>query len=721
MINELMSLTKSLLDNGIIAEQKATCLKPANSLHCFLMSLNPDSGTIVDAEYIPTKDIKLLWRLQPNNMKSFPITNLKESFYTLPEFNDQQSSKDWADTFTLIRNNNRIVDFLKYDFDFDFNYTKGNAKDFSTLLYTYPKELLKSMADMDEGNQFLKLITVLSSHFDNVDLQNNYTHKMFKQCAKAICTSCMKGKIDNGAAVLEALFGNYNSKTNKFDKPKIQIGIHLVGKKDETFKGSYEEVNTSLYSNRKSSTLGVCAATGKKQFVVDKTFPKVELPVIGDVILFSMFKAVPAYYRYGHIGASLFPIGEDEVNKLCNALLYITAAERKNKTWCAIPSHKRKGRVQEKDLLISWVSGKAVNKCMDTVKDALAGLFKNQYGLQGIVEYEAETSKIIKLFKNPKEFDVSNLTQNVLLLHKLGKGRTVVKLSTTQDLQVVLKNITEWSIAAKEGINFKIPVFFKDSKGSTLLSPYTPSPLSVLKLLSKRYKSSGEFISTRPVYPTDVLHILLKNPTKSKAIEKKLLNTLLINSMKMLLNLRNAQIKAIPLSANKEFTKVNAIMKNYKTQVRLDALVSIAFMEILLNRIKGRGYEMSSMHNLGKLIARCSQLHCEYAIHARNGAIPSNLLGNSLVKLAVQNPMKAFAALGNKISLYKNWAEVYCQRNKNKENKNKEVKKVGYLLTQIGTLTREINVADFTKRVTDEDKAMLTHGYLSWENKKEVN
>lgn len=709
MINELIQITRGLADNNIQIPEKTSYIKQARKQGGFLLSLNAKTGNIEDAEFVPRDKMALLWKVSHNNHKNFPITTLGVPFYDVPNDVEFSPKDEFADALETILNNNRVSDFLKYDFSFNLKYHKKQLARFTNLFYTYPKYLQCHLNNGAKDTAFTELVNALIVSFGDepkkIDITNRVC-ELIRQCATAICSSCLKGAIQEYGPVLDVLFGKYNETSNEFEEVPIQIGIHLESKKDETFHASYEKVNDALIDVTKSTTIGVDSLTGKSTNIITTTFPELYIKGFGNIKLFSMFKEVPAHFRYGHIGASTFPASEIEINKIFNTLKYITSSEMENKSWCLVPSATK----DNYDLLISWLSGKAIPKYSEVIKDAIASLFKNQSDLEGITNYKTETKKIIDNLKKPSNTISLDVYQNVLLLTQSGKGKTKIIANTTHNLNIVSKNVINWAEAANNCIPFGLPIKFYGADKTVLLKPYTPSPNNIIRLLEKSYMNSGTHKRTKPISAKDILFILMEDQQYGAELENKLLRRLINSSRKLLLSIREAQIGSAPLIREKQYSRANKIMDKYSTNARLDALISIVFMEILLKRLSTERREMDSMFNMGKLLAKVDELHVEYSMHERGG-IPSKLLGSSFVNLAIQNPTKALANLGKRFAIYQNWAKVYCKR--------KHDNRVGMLLAQIGKITRSIELGSFNGMVTDKDKALLILGYLSWEDKNE--
>lgn len=94
-----------------------------------------------------------------------------------------------------------------------------------------------------------------------------------------------------------------------------------------------------------------CGLTGRRASLVRDTFPRADLPVVGPTILFSRFEGDPPKERYGRFGSDSMPVSEDVARSLAAVAIALTAPERKDITWRAIPGETPK----QTDLLLAFV------------------------------------------------------------------------------------------------------------------------------------------------------------------------------------------------------------------------------------------------------------------------------------------------------------------------------------------------------------------------------
>lgn len=712
MINEFSCIEKGLVENNIPIVIRSDAIKNAIKTPGFIFLFDPQIG-VVGVEFVRPDDMTKRWKVAETKFNSFPIMNLNEPLYKLTD----SDAESLATALSIVLRDNKFIDFLTYSFglyEINLNSQSKHIKRFTDFCYSYPKSLFERFADDGSQTAFFRLSKSLCEWFGKSSSKAKLQERgeqFATQLATTLCENYLRGRLEDADAVARALFGKWNSRKNKFEKPGIQFGLCLDGERDNVSSDSYQKINEALLSKSTSQLTGSCSLTGKQESLITETFPEVTLKGIGQTRLFSMFKEIPAQFRYGRSGAEIFPVSEAEIRKIANALQTICAPEQEGRTWRTIPSIKPK----KSDLLVVWLSGKRAVKQDKAVRDAMAQLCSSPLSSDAITRYEAHLRKVIDLFVRPDSSFSFDDVQRILILTQVDNSRREIVANLTYQLESVSKGISNWAQLSGKHINFKIPVKFSGDRKIVLLSPYIPSPASVMDVFRKLYLQCGRVEAVQGVTAKKVFDILLKPPFGQMALENELLHRILINVSELLINLRSDQIISSRLWQKDKKKQAEKVLKPYSLTARLDALVSISFFEILLGRLeKGkRRYLMTAIYQLGKLLAKVDELHLAYSHDVRKEDIPSQLLGNSLVRIAMSTPVQALERLGERIVVYQNWAKVHHERTKDSH--------IGMLLAQIGRTAGEIDLSELEQSVTPKTKAALLLGYLAWEKSKKLS
>ena len=350
MINEFSCIEKGLVENNIPIVIRSDAIKNATENPGFIFSFNPQIG-VVGVEFIRPADMTKRWKVAETDHKSFPVMNLNEPLYRL----NDSDAECLALELSIVLRDNKFIDFLAYSFglyEINLNSESKHIKRFTDFCYSYPKSLFEHFADNGGQSTFFRLSKSLCEWF-GTSLSKAKMQERGKQfavqLATTLCGNFLLGRLENADAVARALFGRWNSRERKFEKPGIQFGLCLEGERDNSFSDSYEAVNEALLTKSTSQLTGNCALTGKIEPLNTGVFPKINLKGVGPTRLFSMFKEIPAQYRYRKTGSEIFPVSEAEIRKIANALQTICAQEQEGRTWRTIPSAKP----GKKDLLIA--------------------------------------------------------------------------------------------------------------------------------------------------------------------------------------------------------------------------------------------------------------------------------------------------------------------------------------------------------------------------------
>jgi len=709
MINEFSCIAKGLVENNIPIVNRSDAIKTATENPGFIFSFGPQIG-VVGVEFVRPDDMTKRWKVAETDHKSFPIMNLNEPLYRL----NDSDAECLAIELPMVLRDNKFIDFLTCSFglyEINLNSESKHIKRFTDFCYSYPKSLFERFADNESQSTFFRLSKRVCEWFGkspSKDKLQERGEQFAAQLATTLCGNYLTGRLENADAVARALFGRWDSRKKKFEKPGIQFALCLEGERDNAFSDSYEAVNEALLTKSTSQLTGSCALTGKIEPLNTGVFPKINLKGVGPTRLFSMFKEIPAQYRYHKTGSETFPVSEAEIRKIANALQTICAPEQEGRTWRTIPSTKPK----KKDLLIAWLIGERAVKQNKTVQDAIAQLCSSPSSSDAITQYEAHLRKVINSFAKPdSKFSFDDI-QRILILTQVDPSRREIVANLTYQLESVAQGISSWAQLAENHIHFKIPVKFPGNHNSVILAPYIPSPASVMDVFRRLYLQCGRVEEVQGISSKKLFDILLKPPFGQMSLENEALQRLLMNVSELLINLRNDQIISSRLWQKAKKNRAKEVLKPYSLTARLDALVSISFFEILLGRLEKekRRYLMTAVYQLGKLLAKADELHLAYSHDVRKEDIPSQLLGNSLVRIAMSTPVQALERLGERIVVYQNWAKVHHEQTKDSH--------IGMLLAQIGRTAGEINLNELEQTVTPKTKAALLLGYLAWEKSK---
>ncbi|MCL6097299.1 MAG: hypothetical protein M1391_01840, partial [Bacteroidetes bacterium] len=253
----------------------------------------------------------------------------------------------------------------------------------------------------------------------------------------------------------------------------------------------------------------------------------------------------------------------------------------------------------------------------------------------------------------------------------------------------------------------------KESK-EIYLSPKCPFPADLVRLTQKQWMRFGEdSYSVSGVSLGEVYDMFFARVNEKRNLTENLLRVTLQRTEDLLIGIGQADHR------NK--------MSKFNSEKRFIALMAISAFAIFLHKlgIKKEDYMRSSFFNIGRFLSLVDTLHFEWCRHVRGGypeehdekkwreAIPPQLLGNSHLRIALENPATAFARLSERLNIYKAWVQKQQPSDGNWAH---------WAIAAIGKISSEIQDAidegKFPQSMTDIDKTQVLLGYLSWSGKK---
>jgi hypothetical protein len=293
----------------------------------------------------------------------------------------------------------------------------------------------------------------------------------------------------------------------------------------------------------------------------------------------------------------------------------------------------------------------------------------------------------------------------------MDKARSKIVYFRNYNTEQIIKSAETW----REGCNNIPSVSFRvwsqstdsENKAKTeRICPETPKPIQLAKIINRVWKMNGMIASElKKVKYHQGLELLLEQNKYELAVY--LLSVLVLNTYGLIVYLGN-------LLHSGKGIREKFSCENYQF------LPSV--MGLLLysqNRIKEE--YMEDIPNLvGQILKISDELHAFYCKIVRDGNVPPQLVGNSLMASALETPERALAQLAQRINPYIAWAKQY--RTKNCDIKGKESWRAAWYLglyERNASIFRDKLEALRSTQFGDREKAELFIGYLADFPKKE--
>lgn len=683
MLNEVFLLDQALARCGVAVSETHPWVKKLKKGDGIIVGLGTD-GLIKTIEYLDPSRAPELSNITPSNHKMFPAINLFGPIWKLPvdselvtEFLTQKNRSDARKRLEIMT---RLIE------NAELAYSPKDLERLKSLIDDFPRSELKPRfpQNQPEFAAFPELLARLAKH--------SYEPEEFlRQLTKMSLEACRNARL-NALELIEAiLFGKWNAKTRVFQKTSKTLVFDLADCPHYRYRvadprmGTYFSQSLGNSEPRGSSLQGVCSLTGETMEMEIEKLPSPRLPVLADTYLMSMNEDAPCQFRYGLISTQIFPVGRKTARNLNKALLQITTPDKKGRTWTAIPSFAPK----KQDLLIVYLEDRPVTAIM------LASFFAEPLGGDEMAEelFEQTTKTVCDALRGEPSVHRSSLLR-LMVLTKIDKGRAQVAFSETYSVSRILDAAEEWQSGAKNRPEIRILIPGR-KRGEKALwqEPTSPSPASVQRCLRIKWVRSGaNKCDVDGPALSDIYSALLDQGKESKAVAEKLLERTLTLTLPLLLGLSHAQ----RLGQN-----------TISYEGRRTSLTAISLLSILLHKLGYRkeNFMEESFFLVGRLFSLADTLHKEYCKIVRKGKIPPQLIGNSLIAIAMENPERGITRLFERLRIYQAWAQTAT---------GDKIGLAKWALSQIGRIADGLGHQSILTSADSAAKAKMALGYLAW-------
>lgn len=673
MLNEGYALYKSLERCGNIKEntfiRRHRDLTNPGKSDGLIIGINK-RGQISSVEFRDKKEIMKLWTTTRGNHDSFPAIKLQRPIWNVGENNSIRKHLQGLDE-------SKKKTFL-LDQQLELNVTATELK-WWFRLHGRVKELSQYFAT--ENRDYVAFYDLLT-RFQLVDDYNVFLSNFL--------TALTKSKNEVPCSFIETVLIGKRKEENKdeyraeariiFDiddwSDKDKYSNRVVGTNIEPFISDCLFKMDALLKNNAISSIS--SLSGKSTILIDDKYPQITLP-IGKTYLFSAAENIPCLERYGRIGTKRFPIGKDEADDISRSLKGITHSDKKDKTWCLIPSHK----TGKKELLVVYLDDKPnfiVNQAL-----LLGGESKSAFSES---TYEAISSKAILALKG-QQIQGANSLIRMFVLREADPGNKHVSLQRVYSISDLEEADNKWREAAKNVPNVAIPFFRKEIERETaklpdismlirtflddndkenkqiFISPFCPFPADLPLLTQKQWfqpreqdgKKQRDSSKVSGINMSDIYDVFF-----AKEYDKE-------NMIEYILSITLQRTQPLLIGIGQANHKIG--MEKFDTQKRFTVLKIISAIGIYLYKlgIKKENYMKDSFFYIGRFLSLIDTLHFEWCKHVRGGfpekdentwkkAIPPQLLGSAHLSIALDNPSSAFDILSKRLRPYKDWTRT---------------------------------------------------------------
>lgn len=434
------------------------------------------------------------------------------------------------------------------------------------------------------------------------------------------------------------------------------------------------------------------AVWGNAQGAGEK-YRDVKLPTLGKVSLFSRdVNAKPTSTRYDAAQA-VFPVGRDVRMKLMAAIEWLAADERKGKTWVVRGKPKKEGAF----LLLTYLEER-----MNSMPEHLVEIFTgppDDDSDQAVVQFETLCGGVVHALDGiPGLSDAAQI--KLFALHKPDPGRAQVYASEIFTKGRLKTLAHEWQKACRLHPCILIPQFIPQGEEAFAVKEFEPAipfPYQAIECLNTVWQKCEDADDAKADSASDydfgdafeLLRRTGSHPT-DVAYLRRMLDLAVLRALPLL----SAVGQALHQVHHRIFVARGD--KGAGTKSLLHARRWPCLLALLLHRL---GYQLNDFmkepaYLIGRFLAQLDRLHAYYAKHVsgkEDGL--RQLIGNSLMSVALESPLRAFELAGQRMLPYQAWAEQFS-RGKDSysdEEKRKDAGYVNSILWDLGRIAEQLS------------------------------
>jgi hypothetical protein len=676
MLNELWQLSNSLELAGIKSKDWHQNLNPlpkaTRNNPCFHICIS-DEGRVYSINILDIELVSRLRKLEYGYGNSIPGFNIP-SIYHITDKGHINTLKKW-------RNGKEELDLNTLRSWCSPNNNSWDNKINKKLqsCFGYATEKLSSVV----GNSSRDLSTLIErikmfSNFDSVGTNQNFARAYgFRVVLENYLFNTVQSR-DELKHLLQILI--------HWNKENFQVFLDIHRYNDFPIANveTIELINDRLMNNNNlPDECNRYDAFGLPMLDKNEKLPKITLPAIGKVGLKSMNGESKCQCRYGKVDADSFPIGRESMRRIKGALEWIGDRERKEETWISIGE---KGR---EELLFVYPS------ILPEVSHKLASCFGISMVDDGELRFEDAASKAIKSFKRGYN-NLNGVDLRIFSIREMDRGRRGINFNRCYTVQHLERSISEWQLGCTNIPEIVLKSFNSDKKDKKMVDVLlkVPSPTSTIKYINSIWRMDGKTVSKTLISKTEGVELLFD---KSFMVPR-LLSTFIQNSKNLFLFMGNA-LNSSNFIACKSYNKDQRFMP------------SIMGLLIYKMGIKKEYYMEGVPFLIGRIFKLADKIHGIYH-EVVNKKLPNRLIGNMLMRSALNNPAQALACLTERFGLYYNWANTYC---------GEWAGLARYFVKLCEDESLKLYNMDIPSSFNDVEKAQLLIGYLAWIPKKDPN
>lgn len=714
MINEIYELSCSLTRCHQTIPTGHPWIKQLRNSETLILSVSVVNGqpVVKDVEYCEAERAVHLWTVAKNKFKMFPGVNLYGPIFaaekTDPEVMRLLNKKGMtpvevaACLTTIVTAKKEVI------------YDKRQVDKVYSQLHAFPHNDLLPLVEF--SNQREGALRALIQMF--AGLKRETVGDFLTTLVQVILDRSRNGRLDSASKMIqELIIGKWDKKKAEFKESSISVFFDIADytqlqvndpvKVTDPSMGAYVSRRLLEKHGSDEADVGVCSLTGERGPLEKGKMPNPRLRFIGDTYLMSMDENALCHDRYG-LGSTttVFPMGKAVLQRMNDVLgpNGICRSDRKGKTWIGVPSGKRDR--PEPDLLISYVEEMPDEK------------FENARLLGGTertaeTDFESLAGTVCDALKN-KILATENPHLRILLIRKISKGQAQLVLAERLTVQLLFDAVKRWKDASKNcpPFSLQIPSLVKGGQ-DTVLGLVCPFPSEIVELLHHQWIREGADSHKLEGPKLGEVYELFFARERVKAVASILLEKTVQRIGPLMLGIGQAD-------HSKRLHQFHSTEEK-RSDPKKVVVRTFTLLGMLLSEIgrKKEDYMRNAPYYIGRMFSLADTLHAQYCEHERGKKategskiqLPGQLIGNSHIRIAMENPTRGLARLEERLLIYKAWADRFqCE----------QAGLAKWCLNEMGEVAEKLAELSLPQKMDDAARAEMFLGYLAHPGKEDV-
>lgn len=691
MLNELYEVSKALEHHGLLQATTNPNVRNVGKGYCLLIELDR-VGCPRASRLLHAYETANLWKHSKGNHNNFPAIRVQKPLLTSEE-SKKIDAIAWKKA--KITEKAKLLGIL--------NFEAMNSEGSDIKISGWSLNVLAPV--LESENPQLAALKQLISVFPRMEQSTKFSSVLanFMQRKIAVCDSELE--LD---CIKELLIGSWDPKSKKYvagcmtyyDVYETEDYSNLTVS-SETRQALVavlnEHENTGVAEGVGNS---ISPLTGAHIVGIGDKYPNPNLPVLGQTYFYSKKSDTPCLRRYTMSGAEAFQAGKNEVSAIHDAIVFLTAGTRKNKSWRIMSDSNR----SNPNLLLAYIADDPKNDAF------LAQLLGDPSDYEGETDYTEEMETAFEalcqqvLGKMDLVFQKNPQTEiKLIVLEALDTGRQQIVYERTWTSEQFRKNLLSWAEAAKNHPDIEIRV--RDKKRVIMYKPLCPGPNEICQILKVHYTRSG---SSKPMKQSAIslheIYQLYMPQDDLSAYDRdflaKCLSRVIEKAFRLLADVKHQMIIDYALPSTKERQTQG------KRAVSLISLISILLWRL---DVRKESYMHEAPYNIGQFLQLSDMLHKLYCVQVRNGgdekkALPAQLMGNEMLAVASENPVEGLNRLRERMKVYQAWANTVTGEGAGLAK---------WILARYGEVSTKIAASELPEQFTPVQQAQVLLGYLA--------